>query len=644
MKALRRSLSVLLLTAPIAAFGSEVATSDPWAGLSVNEVGVSVGESPADWPAPKLDSVRLIKSVLVPMRDGVRLSTDLYVPVGAKPPLPVVQIRLPYDKNRYLGFRKPGSIAMFFAGHGYVVAIQDMRGRFESEGDYVVSRADREDGYDTVDWLANQPWSNGKVGTYGCSYLGENQIQLSATRHPNHAAAIPQAAGGGYAGTYRPFMTVTGGANDLASGLGWFRRAGMKVFYRPPEGTTDAEFQRLVDYFDPVPKLPELDFQEAFWTLPMIDAIGEGVPTDWEDFVSHGPADPYWKSLNYAWDDDRFDVPALHVNSWYDGGVNETMILFNLFRTNAVSARGRDHQYVIVSPTDHCRSERATENTVVGERELGDARFDYLRIYLDWFEHWLKGVDNDILEMPRVQYYLMGANEWRSAPTWPLPGTEFTTYHLHSDGRANSRQGDGRLDTTPPKTEPADRFTYDPGSPVPSMGGPICCISAEAAPAGGYDQSEVELRNDVLVYTTPPLEQGLDVTGPIEAVLYVSSSAPDTDFTAKLVDVYPDGRAFNVQEGILRARYREGYEQTVWMEPHGVYEVRISLHATANYFGPGHRIRLEVSSSNFPRFDRNLNTGGKNYDELEWEVTDNTVHHSTRYPSHVVLPIVPTRE
>jgi len=639
------SALVLLLAALTNPTAADAETPDPWAGLSVNEVIVAVGEFQPGWPDPEYDEVRLIKSVLVPMRDGIRLSTDLYVPVGAKSPLPVIQVRLPYNKkNERYGFRRPGSVPMFFAGHGFVVAIQDMRGRYESEGEYTVSKNDREDGYDTVDWLSKQPWSNGKVGTYGCSYLGENQIQLSAERHPAHAAAIPQAAAGGYSGTYRHFGTMTGGAFGFASSLGWFRGSGMKIFYRPPEGTTDEEFQRLVDHYDPAPKIPPLDFPDAFWTLPITEAIGDAVPTDWEDFVSHPPGDPYWKSLNYVWDDDRFDVPALHVNSWYDYGVNETLILFNLFRTNAVSSRGRDNQYAIISPTDHCRSEFVTADTVVGEREMGDPRLDYFRIYLEWFEHWLKGADNDILDMPRVQYYLMGANEWRSAPGWPLPGTEFTKYYLHSGGGANSRQGDGRLDTKPPKSEPADRYTYDPGSPVPTKGGPICCISADAAAAGSYDQSEVELRNDVLVYTTPPLAKGLEVTGPIEAVLYVTSSARDTDFTAKLVDVYPDGRAFNIQEGILRARYRKGFEKTVFMEPGGVYEIRIRLDATGNFFGPGHRIRLDVSSSNFPGFDRNLNTGGNNYDEVDWVVADNAIHHNKRYPSHIVLPIVPKEE
>ncbi len=234
----------------------------------------------------------------------------------------------------------------------------------------------------------------------------------------------------------------------------------------------------------------------------------------------------------------------------------------------------------------------------------------------------------------------MGLNEWRSASRWPLPETQFTRYYLHSDGQANSRFGTGTLSITPPGDEPPGRFTYDPATPVPSRGGNFCCSGTPDAEGGSFDQRVVEMRNDVLVYTSAPLETGVEVTGPIEATLHVSSSARDTDFIAKLVDVYPDGTAYNVQEGILRARYREGFERQVWMSPGEVHKVRIDLHATSNYFGPGHRIRLEVSSSSFPRFDRNLNTGGNNYDETVWVVADNTVHHAGELASHVVLPII----
>jgi putative CocE/NonD family hydrolase len=253
----------------------------------------------------------------------------------------------------------------------------------------------------------------------------------------------------------------------------------------------------------------------------------------------------------------------------------------------------------------------------------------------------LKGVDNGVTrDTPKVQIYVMGRNEWRSESEWPLSRARVRPFYLRGDGHANSRFGTGTLSPQKPSSEPPDRFTYDPATPVPSLGGPLCCTGNPDAPAGAFDQSELEARQDVLVYTSPVLESGVEVTGPIEVVLYVSSSAPDTDFTAKLVDVYPDGTAYNVQEGIQRARYREGYERKVWMEPDGVYEVRVDLDVTSNFFGPGHRVRLEISSSNFPRFDRNLNTGGNNYDETEWEVARNTVYHTQEYPSHVLLPVI----
>jgi putative CocE/NonD family hydrolase len=603
-----------------------------------------VGDYPRR-PEPIYKQIRLEKTVLVPMRDGVRLSSDIYSPVGVEGPLPVVLVRLPYNKNHYRGYGSPGSDAHFFAGHGYHVVVQDMRGRFESEGEYLVSAADREDGYDTVEWISRQPWSNGKVGTYGCSYLGENQIQLSATRHPNHAAAIPMAAGGGYRGTGRQFITLDGGIPELATGLGWFWRAGTKYHLKRPAGMLDEEFRNDAAMFEPWPHVPDIDFKPAFWLLPTADILESlgGPSSDYRDFYSHGPADPYWDRLNYVDDNDQFNVPALHVNSWYDGGVNETLILFNLFRENATGEAGRNNQFAIISPTAHCESEflENWQDAVIGSMSVGDISKDYFHIYLDWFDHWLKGIQNEVTGMPRLQYYAMGAQEWRMAESWPLNNTEFRNYFLHSEGNANTRSGDGVLTVeTPISEEQADHYQYDPGNPAPTLGGAICCISEDAAPAGAYDQMEVENREDVLVYTSDVLKADMEVTGPITATLYVSSSAKDTDFTAKLVDVHPDGTTYNIQDSILRARYREGFEKQVFMEPGGIYRLEIRLHATSNVFLKGHRIRLQVSSSNFPRFVRNLNTGGNNYDETEWVVAKNTIHHSAAYPSRLVLPIV----
>ncbi len=598
--------------------------------------------APPARPEPKY-AVRLETTVMVPMRDGVRLSTDLYFPEGAPARLPTILMRTPYNKK---GSRREGSTARIFAGQGYVVAVQDKRGKWESEGTYVVSGGDREDGYDTVDWLSKQPWSNGSVGTFGCSYLGDVQIFQAPLRHPALKAMIPQASGssiGHAGGRYRYFGAWNGGAFELAAATGWFPENGSKLYYRPPPGTPDSIRRQYADYFNPAPTLPEIRHRELWWTLPLVSVMDRAgaPPTDWEDFLSRELSDPWWDQFGYLRGDERFDTPALFINSWYDFGVAETLLEFELFRKNAQSDRARDNQFVIISPTTHCASGGASQNTRAGDRPLGDARKDYWRIYLDWFDHWLNGAENGITQMPKVQYYLMGANEWRSSDSWPVPGTRAVQYYLHSDGRANSRLGTGTLSTEPPaKDELPDHYTYDPATPVPSLGGPVCCTGTSDAPAGSFDQSPVEMRNDVLVYTTPPLTQGVEVTGPLHAVLFVSSSARDTDFTAKLVDVHPDGRAFNVQEGILRARYREGFHRKVWMQPDRVYEVPVDLQATANYFPAGHRIRLEVSSSNFPRFDRNLNTGGNNYDETAGVAARNTIHHSRRYPSHVVLPIV----
>jgi len=603
------------------------------------------GTSKFQPPSPNY-GVRVEQSVMIPMRDGVRLATDLYFPVDAGEKLPAIMIRTPYNKDNF--FTKQWLGPYIFAGQGYVVAVQDCRGRYASEGEYIVSAYDPQDGYDMVTWLATQAWSNGNVGTYGCSYMGENQIGLAAQRNPHHKAMIPQAAGGevgSAGGRYRYFGVFNGGAFELSTGFGWFRKQGTKFFYQPPQGTARETRLEISPFFNPAPHIPDIDFSEIWKSLPVIDMMKRAgaPPTDLDDFLSHDLDDPWWDRFGYIKDSDRFDVPALHINAWHDLGVADTLFLYNLFQKNAESGRCRDNQYLIVSPLPHCEAEfflNAKEQTIVGERDLGDTRFDFWGTYIRWFDYWLKGIESSVREMPKVQIYVMGKNEWRSEKEWPLARTRYTKYYFHSDGYANSRFGTGVLSTKAPGSEPSDRVVYDPKTPVPSLGGPICCTGTPDAVPGSYDQSEIEMRHDLLVYTSEVLKEGLEVTGPIEAVLYVSSSAKDTDFTAKLVDVYPDGTAYNVQEGILRARYREGIDKKVWMKPGEVYELKVSLHATSNSFGPGHRIRVEISSSNFPRFARNLNTGGNNFTEKDWVVAENMIHHNKKYPSHVLLPVV----
>jgi uncharacterized protein len=335
------------------------------------------------------------------------------------------------------------------------------------------------------------------------------------------------------------------------------------------------------------------------------------------------------------------------VNSWYDLGADVTLFEFNWFRTHSQSEQSRTNQYFIMSPGTHCSSEgQSTSNMIVGARPVGDTRFDYWQTYLTWFDYWLKGDETARREIDRwakLRYYEMGAGLWRTADSWPVRDTKITKFFLSSRGHANSLLGDGTLSRQPPHAADAiaDGYIYDPANPVPSLGGGMCCTGSADEQAGSYDQRPVEVRQDVLVYSSSPLTSGLNVTGEVEVALYVTSSAIDTDFTAKLVDVYPDGRAFNVVEGILRARYREGQQKEVWMQSNQIYPLRVSLGATSNYFPAGHRIRLEISSSNFPEFDRNLNIGGNNAEGTHWTIASNSIQHAAKHPSYLALPIAP---
>ena len=592
-------------------------------------------------------------NVFIAMRDGIRLATDLYVPDGASgEKYPVVLIRTPYGNVPGHNEDSGGDVIEFFASHGYVVAIQDKRGKFRSEGVYTASGGDANDGYDTVDWLSKQPWSNGKIGTYGCSYPGDTQIFMAQTRHPALKAMIPQASGssvGSAGGLYRYFGAREGGAVEWAISVGWFAQHGTKMSPKLPASLEHAAYNAYYAPWNQSPKAPTIDYRQAWYYLPMKDALrAQGLPpSDFEDNISKVPTDPYWAQLPYMTEKYVSDVPALFVNSWYDFGADVTLFEFNWFRSHSASQQARENQYFIMSPGVHCSSEDgARADMIVGTRPMGDTRFDYWQTYLTWFDRWLKddaAARQKVQTWPKIRYYLMGANAWRSADTWPVKGVRETDFYLSSAGHANSIFGDGRIQEFKAHGgAPADTFIYDPASPVPSLGGALCCTGSADARAGAADQRPVEARQDVLVYTSEPLSSGVNVTGPVELELFVGSSAVDTDFTGKLVDVYPDGRAFNVLESILRARYRMGQEKEVWMQSGKVYPLRIPLGATSNYFGPGHRIRLEVSSSNFPEFDRNLNVGGNNVEQTHWVTATNTVHHSPEYPSRLILPVLAT--
>jgi putative CocE/NonD family hydrolase len=589
--------------------------------------------------------------MMIEMRDDARLSTDLYMPDGVGP-FPVILIRTPYDKKML----RPGAvdpsgkpvsqIPQFFASHGYVVVVQDMRGRWESEGRFTIDLNERADFEDTVNWLDKQTWSTRRVGTWGCSYLGETQIIQAATRHPSLKAIVPQSAAGGFGSAghrYRYFAALNGGAFELAMGLGWFAEDGSAIFLKPPRWVSAEEWERVSPLFTLGPAQPRgFNFARDVTGLPLVgllDRLGF-VPTDWNDFVSNPPGSEYWNKRDYVREGETINVPALHVNSWYDYGVGDTIHQFQYFQKHADSATAAQNQFLIIGAGLHCTNEWVTESTVVGERDVGDPRFDHWSVYLAWFNRWLRDDATALRGVPRVHYYLLGKNEWRSADSMPVSGTHDQNFFLMSRQGANSLEGDGELGIKPPRMSGHDEYSYDPESPVPSLGGPICCTGSFDQPEGSYDQRKIEARRDVLVYSTPRLAAGLTVVGPVKVVLYVSSTVTDTDFTAKLIDVYPDGRAFYLVEGIQRARYRDNPERQVFMEPGKVYPLEIDLQAIGNWFGPGHRIRLEVSSSSFPRWDRNMNTGGHNYDETSGLIARNTLHLGPVTPSHLVLPIV----
>jgi putative CocE/NonD family hydrolase len=314
--------------------------------------------------------------------------------------------------------------------------------------------------------------------------------------------------------------------------------------------------------------------------------------------------------------------------------------MFEYQTAHAANEAARSNTFMVIAPTMHCQEGHVeTEHTIIGERDVGDARFDYVALIQNWFDHFLKEIDNGVTHQPKVRAYMMGANQWRTYDSWPPKEVQYQSYYLDSNGTANSLLGTGRLSTVKPKVARVDSFTYDPLHPVPSLGGNVCCFSASFA-GGAFDQSPIEMRDDVLVYTTEPLNETIELAGPVKVTLYLSSDRKDTDLTLKLLDVYPDGHAYNLDESIERVRWREGWDKPVFMDAGHIYPVEIGPLQTSNAFLRGHRIRVEVSSSNFPRFDRNLNTGGNNYDEKDPLVAHNVIHHGGAYASVVVLPVV----
>tara|TARA_B100000700_G_scaffold99163_1_gene111625 strand:+ start:16208 stop:18091 length:1884 start_codon:yes stop_codon:yes gene_type:complete len=597
----------------------------------------------------QLEEIAIIdEKIMMPMRDGKRLSTNIYRPKTNKK-VPVIFSRTPYNFNSWGdGKERTRTLqsALQMVKNGYAYVVQNERGRYFSEGEWDILGVPLTDGYDAFTWLSDQTWSNGRIGTIGCSSTAEWQMAVASLDHPAHAAMVPQGFGAGVGRVgqyYEQGNWYRGGVEQLLFASWLYGVEQDKFKPRIPAGASQEDLIRISRFYDLAPENPPVNWAEAFQHLPLKDLLKNvsGKKEIFDKMIIRKPNDKDWYKGGLYHDDMDFGVPSFWFVSWYDVATSPNLELFNHVRNNAKSKGVRENQYLVIAPTLHCGFKRAKENTIVGELSVGDARLNYDEQISLWFDHFLKGEKNDFdSKIPRVQYYTMGINKWQQSETWPPRGVEYKTYFLGSEGNAKTMYGNGTLsliENSNPETK--DSFVYDPMNPVKSYGGGVCC-TGNAVQGGSFDQRIMETRADILVYTSQPLEEGIEVSGFIEADLYVSSDVKDTDFTIKIIDVYPDGRAYNLDETIQRARYREGYDREVFMDKGKVYKVSLSPMSTSNYFKKGHRIRIEVSSSNFPRFARNLNTGGNNFDEKEGVIATNNIHYSERYPSQIRIPVV----
>ena len=567
-----------------------------------------------------INDVRMLYGLKCPMRDGIQISSDVYMPVGDGS-YPTIILRTPYDNISASDLQRVGHL--YFAQRGYAVVTQDVRGRYDSDGEWYPFVSESDDGYDSIDWVAKQSWCDGNVALIGSSYRGLTQWQAAQNPHPSLKAAVPRVA---YSNTYHNWV-YTGGAFQLAFNLSWSLMMSDRV--NQPQHLFLPKEAHISTYMNHLP------------LITSDEAAGRNVRM-WKDWINHPSYDSYWESMkpidaHYA----DVDVAAYSMGGWFDvflqGGLNNFMGVTKHGKTEKI----RRSQKMIVGPWIHSLGALGTES-ITGDIDFGPEVLNDLQIeQLRWYDYWLRGIDNGIMDEPRVKVFVMGANRWRESDEWPIPGTKYTPYYFHSNGTANSLLGDGTLNRTKPGDEPSDHYTYDPNHPVMTIGGSTCC-NEETLPVsmGPRDQRPNEYRPDVLVYSSDVLESDVEVTGPVKLILYASSSAKDTDFSAKLVDVFPDGYAMNVAQGIQRARYRDSWEKPALMTPGEVYKFEIDLWSTSNCFLKGHRIRVEVTSSNFPQFDRNPNTGNDFGQDAEIVKADQTILHDKDNPSHIILPII----
>ena len=580
-------------------------------------------------PAPY--SVTFDYNVPVLMRDGTTTYADIFRP-QVEGSVPALLQRTPYDKS------SPASRTGFLdairaASHGYAVVIQDVRGRYTSEGDFYTFFNEMNDGYDSVEWVASQPWCDGKVGMYGASYVGATQWLAAKSGAPSLAGIAP----GVTASNYQEGWAWQGGAFELGFNLSWavgsLTAANWGALSRK-HGFGDDDFDRLLAAKD--------GLTEWFQYLPMSEMPqlkGELAPY-YYDWLAHPEYDDYWKQVSIEESHADIAIPAYNFGGWYDIFMGGTIRNYQRMREMGASDLARSGQRLTIGPWIHGGSPPSVSGEYnFGTRSAG-AAIDLMGDILRFYDHVLLGEDNGFSDDRPVRLFVMGENAWRREDEWPLSRATETAFYLHSDGRANSLNGDGSLSMETPGDQPSDSYVYNPVNPVPTVGGGLCCDPAFMA-NGVYDQRWVEGRDDVLVYSTPPLSEDVEVTGPVSVTLFASSSAVDTDFTAKLVDVEPSGYARNLTDGIIRARYRKPRQPAELIAPGDIIEYTIDLWATSNLFKSGHRIRLEISSSNFPRFDRNMNTGAPIGYDVEFKPALQTIYHTSEYPSRMTLPVVP---
>lgn len=533
----------------------------------------------------------------VPMRDGVVLSANLYRPSGAGQ-FPTILVRTPYGKGKAItaGYQA-------FVDRGYAVVTQDVRGRHDSEGEFTSTQQEGPDGSDTIDWIARQSWSDGKVGMIGGSYVGIVQWKAALQNNPHLKAIFPVVSG---YDDYRDRFYSTGGALKLGHRLSWM-----------------ADNLRA-------PGFAPADFQNYIWHLPLNSsdaaATGQRNALYYQPAIAHPTYDDYWKASSVREHLDKIKIPVFSMGGWYDNFAQSDLEAFSALRAAGKQA------YTAIGPWPHNMS-----IPFAGVDFGPNSKFPVLEVQLDWFDRWMK--DKEFHRAP-LKIFVMGKNEWRDEKEWPLRRAKLTPLYFASKGYANTVYGNGELARRAPLRDSTDKFSYDPLKPVQTLGGAVCC-NPKIFQWGPIDQRPVEQRKDVLVYTSHPLKHGMEVTGPIRVQVYVATSAPDTDFTAKLIDVFPDGNARNLTDGLLRLRYRNGLEKPVPAVPGEVYGISIDAGVTSNVFLSGHRIRVEISSSNFPRFDRNLNTGRPQNGETEIRIANQTVYHGRRHPSHILLPVIP---